>query len=71
MKQMEKLTTQALREMENNSSMEFAMNEKKDGLTAYSLCSRESTISDYRYSVNVDYKRMTITVSKKHDNSEA
>ena len=67
---MEKLTTQALREMASDTTMEFTMNEKKDGLTAYSLCSRESTISDYRYSVSVDYERMTITVTKKHDNQE-
>lgn len=67
---MEKLTTQALRTMESGTTQEFALREKKDGLTAYSLCSRESTISEYRYSVKVDYDRMVVTV-EKHDDSQA
>ena len=65
---MEKLTTQALRDMEVGSTQEFALIEKKDGLTAYSICSRESVISEYRYSANVDYERMVVTVKKYDDN---
>ena len=65
---MEKLTTQALRDMEIGSTREFALIEKKDGLTAYSICSRETVISDYRYSAKVDYDRMVVTVTKHDDN---